>query len=333
MPDLTCSATAHPTTPPAVSVIIVNWNGRRWLESCLSALQTQTYEDFEVIVVDNGSTDDSLPWLRNTWAGVQVLAQELNLGFAAANNLAICMAVGHHVIALNNDTRPDPEWIESLVEAAADPGVGMVASQIVKWTEPDILDSAGIEVDRAGIAWNRGWAQPSSTAAEACEVFGPSAAAALYRREMLDEIGLFDEDFFMYYEDVDIAWRAQRAGWRCRYQPSARVLHWHSATAQKSPQFKTFHIGRNKIWTIFKNYDWPDLLWALPIVVLYDVLAIGYHCIHTRNLAALRGRLSALPAWRRMVGKRKPRRKVAPLIPPRLPWRIALSSASERLID
>lgn len=308
----------------SVSIIIANWNGRHWLEQCLPTLQAQTYQDFEIIVVDNGSDDGSVAWLEEKWPEVRVLALEQNLGFAQANNLGIQASASQFVVTLNNDTLVDAKWLAELVAAVSAPDIGMVASQIVMWRQPDILDSAGIEVDRAGIAWNRGWRQPAHSAASPRDVFGPTAAAALYRRAMLDEIGLFDEDFFAYYEDVDLAWRAQRAGWRCRYAPTARVLHWHSATGQKSPWQKTFLLGRNKIWTILKNYEWPSLLWALPIIALYDLPAVIYHIITTGNLAALHGRLSALRAMRRMLAKRSPGRHKASLIRPLPPWQAVM---------
>lgn len=300
-----------------VTVIIVNWNGRHWLERCLPALQAQTYADFQVIVVDNGSTDGSVSWLDENWPAVRVLPNDRNLGFAAANNAAISASRGEYVVTLNNDVLVEPGWLSELVAGAADPDIGMVASQIALWDRPDMLDSAGLEVDRAGIGWNRGWGQAAATARTACDVFGACAAAGLYRRAMLDEIGLFDEDFFAYYEDVDLAWRAQRAGWRGRYAPAARVLHWHSATGRQSIERKLFLLGRNKVWTILKNYDWPDLAWAWPLIGFYDGLAIAFQTLRTRSWAALHGRLSALPAARRMIAKRGRARRRVPLAAPR----------------
>ncbi|MEJ2748909.1 MAG: glycosyltransferase family 2 protein, partial [Anaerolineae bacterium] len=256
-------------TPATVAVVIANWNGRSWLQQCLPTLAAQTFKDFSIIVVDNGSTDGSTTWLAENWPEVKLLPQKKNLGFATANNIGIRATKSPFVVLLNNDTLVDPGWLEALLTAVSEPDVGMAASCIVRWNQPDQLDSAGIVVDKAGIAWNRGWGQPATLASKPCFVFGPSAAAALYRRDMLDDIGLFDEDYFAYYEDVDLAWRAQRAGWHCRYTPDARVRHWHSATALKTPNYKNFLNGRNKIWTILKNYDWPALLWASPVIIAY----------------------------------------------------------------
>ncbi len=301
---------------PLVSVIIVNWNGRTWLETCLPALAAQTFQDFEVVVVDNGSTDGSVDWLKTEWPQVKVLPQSENLGFAAGNNRGIRSTASPYIITLNNDTRVDAEFLAAMVTAVETsdlPKTGMVAAKIVRWQQPDLLDSAGIEVDWAGIAWNRGWNQAAATANQATEVFGPSAAAALYTREMLAEIGLFDEDFFCYYEDVDLAWRGQRAGYACLYAPQARVEHWHSATAVTVPAFKTTMLGRNKAWTIVKNYHWPTFMWALPIIIVYDLAASLKSLWQTHSLAALRGRLAALQKIGYMRTQRMPAQKVVVL--------------------
>lgn len=291
---------------PDSSIIIVNWNGRTWLEQCLPALAAQTYRDFEIILFDNGSSDDSVPWLQSHWPQVRLLQSDHNLGFAAANNQAIQAAHGRFLILLNNDTQPEPEWLAELLRPTADPGVGMVAACILNWQHPHLLDSAGIEVDQVGIAWQRGWGKPVETAVTPQDVFGPSGAAALYRRDMLDQIGLFDEQFFAYYEDVDLAWRAQRAGWRCRYAPLARVRHWHSATAQRQPARKAFLLGRNKLWTISQNYPWPALLWWLPLICLADFLAVLYQLLWQRQVGGVYGRLAALPALPALWAKRPP---------------------------
>jgi GT2 family glycosyltransferase len=121
---------------------------------------------------------------------------------------------------------------------------------------------------------------------------------------MLDQVGLFDEDYFAYYEDIDLAWRAQRRGWRCLYVPAARVLHYHSSTAQEGSTFKGYHLGRNKMWTLIKNYPWPELIFCLPLILGYDIAAWGYALLHG-DLGPLRGRLAAVAALPRFVAKRR----------------------------
>ncbi|MEM7116836.1 MAG: glycosyltransferase family 2 protein [Chloroflexota bacterium] len=303
-----------------VSVIIVNWNGRSWLEQCLPTLQTQTYTPFEIIIVDNGSTDGSAGWLEEQWPQIKLLPQTQNLGFAAANNIAIRHSQAPYLITLNNDTKLEPSCLAELVAAAKQPDVGMVAAQIVQWQEPTRLDSAGIEVDKAGIGWNRGWGCPVSEAGEETAVFGPSAAAALYKRAMLDEVGLFDEDFFAYYEDVDLAWRGQRAGWRCLYTPKARVHHWHSATANRTPRFKTYLLGRNKVWALVKNFSLTHNLQHLPAILFYDALSLLWQTIQTRGITAVRSRLAALWRLPTIWRKRSETQQAAPLSTLTLPW-------------
>ncbi|MCP4362178.1 MAG: glycosyltransferase family 2 protein [Chloroflexi bacterium] len=299
-------------------MIIVNWNGRTWLETCLPALAAQTHTNFETIVVDNGSEDNSILWIKKDWPHVHVLALEENWGFAKANNIGIQAARGEYIATLNNDTVPEPEWLEALVTAVSSKNVknvGMAASLITLWQYPSLLDSAGIEVDKAGIAWNRGYGQIVSTALKPRLVFGPSASAALYSKQMLDEIGLFDESYFAYYEDVDLAWRAQRYGWRCQYTPAAKVKHWHSATGEQTPALKLTLLGKNKLLTILKNYPWPQLLWYLPLIFLFDTTAVLVQTLKQKNRAALNGRYQAVKAAKKIIQTRQPSKSTPPLTP------------------
>jgi GT2 family glycosyltransferase len=137
------------------------------------------------------------------------------------------------------------------------------------------------------------------------EVFGPCAGAALYRRAMLDQVGLFDEEFFAYLEDVDLAWRARLAGWRCLYAPEASVLHVHSATGVEGSPFKSYHLGRNKLWAIAKNYPAPHLYLLLPLIGVYDLAAVLYGVARRRDVAALRGRIAGLAGLPRQMAKRR----------------------------
>jgi GT2 family glycosyltransferase len=317
-----------------VTVVIPNLNGRHMLAGCLRALEAQTFAGWEAIVIDNGSTDGSVDWLQQAHPSVRVVANRENRGFAAAINQGIKASDSRYVATLNNDTEASTGWLAALVEAAEDADeIGMCASKMVFADRPDVINSTGICVDRVGIAWDRrggeaddgdgghpgesGWV----------EVFGPCAGAALYRRAMLDEVGLFDPDFFAYLEDVDLAWRARRAGWRCLYVPAARVLHRHSATGREGSPFKSYHLGRNKVWLIAKNYPFGRLWYDVPLVVLYDLAAVVYALAARRDIHALRGRVAGLAGLRRMWAKRrvqgaKERLDVRWLVPAELPWRV-----------
>jgi len=279
-----------------VSVIILNWNGQHFLERCLKSLLTQTFQDFEIVLVDNGSEDGSVPFLEEHFPQVRVIINQENLGFAAANNQAIRATDSEFVATLNNDTEVESNWLEELVRAAETDGrVGACTSKMLFAHQPGMINSTGIALDRAGIAWDRrGGEQDDPAETEIVKVFGACAGAALYRRAMLDEIGLFDERFFAYLEDVDLAWRAQWADWKTLFVPTARVLHFHSGTGGEGSRFKNWHLGRNKVWVITKNYPWPQILWYLPIIVLYDLGSIPYTLIWRGDWGPALGRLAGL---------------------------------------
>ena len=210
-----------------VSVVVINWNGLPHLAACLPRLLGQTYAPFEVLIVDNGSQDGSQRWLADNFAQVRLIANAENVGFAAANNQGIQAARGAYVALLNNDTLPEPQWLAALVAAIeAQPRIGMAASKMVYTDRPEMINSTGVCLDRCGITWDRATGQPDAASDDrVVEVFGASAGAGLYRRELFTEVGLLDEGFFAYLEDVDLAWRAQWFGWKAVYVPAAKVCH------------------------------------------------------------------------------------------------------------
>ena len=284
---------------PLVSVIIANWNGLRFLKPCLQALERQHFKDFEIIVVDNGSQDGSVEWLSQQ-PGVRLIRNASNKGFAEANNQGIRASHSPFVALLNNDTEAVPEWLDSLVLAMQDPAVGMAASLMCFADHPKMVQSAGIAIDQAAISWDRfgGMSVEYAEVQQDAYIFGPSGGAALYRRAMLDEIGWLDERFFAYLEDVDLAWRAQCAGWRCRYVPEAVVLHHTSATSGEGSPFKQRLLGRNKLFLVIKNAP----LTLMPAILVYDLLAVIYALLTRRSWHHAQGRLAALPVlpeiWR-----------------------------------
>ena len=300
------------------SVIIVNWNGLAHLQRCCAALDAQSLPAYEIVIVDNGSTDGSVAWLSEAYPHVRTIANPTNLGFAEANNIGIAASSGEYVVLLNNDAFPEPQWLTALLAIAErEPDVGMVASQVRLLAAPGTIDSAGIEVDTLGMAWNRHYGLPAEEEPAApLEVFGPSASAALYRRNMLSEIGLFDARYFAYYEDVDLAWRARRAGWRCLYAPEARVYHVHSATGGKLSGFKAYYLGLNKWRTLFKHYPFRQMAGWLPLLLGVDGLGWGRQVLSSGDSAALRGRLQA---WRERHQFLRERRRLPDKMDTR-PW-------------
>jgi len=290
-----------------VSIIVPNWNGRAHLERCLESLQAQTCPDFEVVVVDNGSTDGSPELVAQRFPAVRLIRQATNLGFAAGSNAGIQATSSEFVATLNNDAWAEPAWLAELVQVMEEhPQVGACASKMLLASRPGTLDSAGIIADRAGITWNRRSGEPDTgQSAAPMEVFGACAGAALYRRAMLEDVGLFGEDFFCYLEDADLAWRARLRGWRCLYVPTAVVHHAHSATGREGSAFKNRLLGRNKVWLIARNYPAPQVWLYLPAIIAYDATTVAYHLLVRRDVSPLQGRVAGLRRLPRALRQRK----------------------------
>jgi GT2 family glycosyltransferase len=280
---------APPAERPLVSAVVVNWNGLDCVDACLASLLRQTWPALEIIVVDNGSRDGSRELLRSRYGSrVTVIESRVNLGFAGGNNLGIRAAKGAYVALLNNDAVADPDWISALVRAAAaDPAVGMCACKILVLGRSGLIDSAGLLMSADGIGRGRGRLEPDGEAyARAEDALVPSGCAALYRRAMLDEIGLFDEDFFAYCEDSDLGLRGRLAGWRCRYVPDAVVHHAYSRSTAPYSTFKAFHVERNRCFVVLKCFPLAAILSSLPYTVArYALQAWG---AATRRGAAAR---------------------------------------------
>jgi GT2 family glycosyltransferase len=240
-----------------VAVVIPNWNGLRWLGPCLQALDTQSFRDFRTIVVDNGSQDGSPDWLRDRHPEVQLVALPQNLGFAAGMNAGIAAAGGvDYVAALNNDTEADPGWLGALVAALDDtPKAGAAASLMLSLQNPQIVDTAGDGYGWTGLSFKLASGRDRRQVPDVpYPVLGASAGACLYRRRMLDEIGAFDPDYFAYMEDVDLALRAQLAGWTCLAVPASTVRHAGAASSGGGPSAFSLRLTtRNMLVTIVKN--------------------------------------------------------------------------------
>jgi GT2 family glycosyltransferase len=242
-----------------ISIVIVNWNGAAHLPVCLNALRAQIYRNFEVIVADNASRDDSLQLLARDYPEVKVVALPENRGFTGGNNAGIRAASGEIIILLNNDTEADPHWLEEISAAfERHPEAGLVASKMMLFDRRDTFHTAGDFYRLDGIPGNRGvWEIDRGQYDREEYVFSACGGSAAYRKSMLDQIGLLDEDFFYSCEDIDLAWRAQLAGWKCVYAPKAIVYHKLSATGGGATA--SFYDGRNFLYVIAKDY--PSSLW------------------------------------------------------------------------
>jgi GT2 family glycosyltransferase len=299
---------------PACSVIIVNWNGRHHLDTCLGALRSQSFTDFETILVDNGSTDGSSDHVRARHPWVQLIPLAENRGFCGGSNEGIRRARGSYVALLNNDTEVEPDWLRELVSAIERPQVGFCASQILFFDERNVIDSAGDEFAINGVAHKRGHLEQASQYTEAEEVFGACAAAALYRRSMLEDVGLLDEDFFLIFEDADLSFRARNAGYRCVYVPTARVFHKANASIGAYSHTYVYYGQRNLELAYLKNMPLPLLLRYLPVHLLYDLLALVFFSGRGRLGSFLRAKGAAmlcLPATLRKRRRIQARRVVS----------------------
>ncbi len=292
---------------PLVSIVIVNFNGRNLLESCMGSLASQTYKPLELIVADNASTDGSVEFLRERYPDTIVLDMGCNRGYAAAANAGIRRARGAFIATLNNDTRADDDWIQKVMEIfGSDPGIGSCASRQMDFYHPDIIDSTGIVMRRGGYPTNRGHGQRFGEAfARVSEVFGAPGATAVYSRAMLDRIGLFDEDYFAYQEEWDLSFRAVLAGWKCVYIPEAVVYHMGGVTmAKRDSRRHIFLMERNRIFTLIKNYPLELLRSNWPYLAKYelDILKRFLLRFETAPIAARFSALRYIPA---MIRKRK----------------------------
>lgn len=257
-----------------MTVVIPNWNGKELLEPCLDSLYRQEFQDFETIVVDNGSTDGSVPLVQEDFAQVRIIRFDENRGFSAAVNAGIAASESPYIALLNNDTEVHPLWLKELVGALdADANAGSAASKILFFSDPSSVNSAGDEFSLFGIAYQRRLMRGDSDLFHKPRyVFSACAAAALYRRELFDAVGLFDEAFFAYQEDVDWGFRAQLVGYRCRFVPKAIVYHKHHGTLSKGSSLWLYLRERNKYFVLIKNMPTTTLLLCLPFVVLYEGL-------------------------------------------------------------
>lgn len=256
---------------PAVSYIIPSWNGLEFLKVVLPSLARQTFTDTETIIVDNGSSDGSLEYLKQEWPKVRVVALGENRGFAPAMNEGIAVARGGLIALLNNDLELAPDWTARMVEAAAThPQAGMFGGKVLNYYDRTKLDGAGEVMTWFSIAVKRGSGQKDTGQYDTAEaVFGPNTSAAVYRRELMERLGGLDRDFYIYLEDTDLHLRAQLAGFTAWYDPRAVAYHMEGSTAKRMPKKMLKYWHRNRVWLVLKNYPlgklirhFPKLLWA-----------------------------------------------------------------------
>ena len=253
---------------PEVTIIIPNYNGKTYLETCLASLRTQTIRDFRILVVDNGSTDDSLTFLAEQYPKVGVLALDKNYGFSAAVNRGIQAANTPYVLLLNNDTEAESGFVEALLSGIRrSPRIFSCQAKILDYNNREFLDGAGDFYCVLGWAFARGKGQPEQYYDKRERIFASCAGAAIYRREIFEEIGYFDERHFAYLEDMDVGYRARIRGYENYFEPAARVYHMGSATTgSRYNALKVRLSARNNIYLAYKNMPLPQLLCNSPMI-------------------------------------------------------------------
>lgn len=325
---MTATAPAHPTDSrgsipgewPRVAVIVVNWNGEAHLARCLRALALQTAVPHEVLVVDNASSDASVAVVRS-FASVKLIEPGLNTGFAQGNNIAIAAAspACEWIALMNPDAFAEPRWLEALLLASlAHPRFDVFGSQLLNAAEPSLLDGAGDAYHVSGLVWRRGHGLParSQTAAPAAataaavdtayEVFSPCAAAALYRRSCLAALGGFDEDYFCYVEDVDLAFRLRLMQHRCLQVPDSVVHHIGSGTTGgQDSDFAIYHGHRNMVWAFVKNMPGVLFWLLLPLHIALNLATIAFFVKKGQGGVILRAKRDALLGLPRVWKKRR----------------------------
>jgi GT2 family glycosyltransferase len=272
----------------AVAIIVLNWNGCAHLERCCAALAAQSCQDFDLVVVDNGSSDGSREWLRNQKIlPVRVVALDENRGFAGGNaaGLDVVSPAAEFVVLLNNDTAPERDWLAALVAAArAEPRRGAVASLMLTW-DGALIDSAGDGIRVTGRGYQRHHGRPREAAPPSGPSFSACAGAALYRRTMLDDVGFLDARFFMNGEDTDLCFRARLAGWEVWYCAEAAVRHRVSASQGCGSATSVYFNERNRIWSVVKCMP-AVLFWKYSVIHGLELLARGLAAVRQGRFVA-----------------------------------------------
>lgn len=338
---------------PFFSVLVINWNGKHHLEECFDSVLGQSFRDFEVFLVDNASADGSVEFVRERYGErIHCVALPGNLGFAGAYNMAIPKSRGSYVILLNNDTRVDREWLRALAEAVArHPDAGMFTPKVLEYGDPERIDNTGHVIYRDGLSRGRHRLERDDGRFDREEeVIFPSGSAGVYKREMLDRIGLLDETFFSFGEDTELGLKGRWAGYACYYVPGARVYHKYSATWGKYSPAKVFLVERNRMWILWKHFPVRDILvspWHTFLRYLFHLRGLvqkkgatyrfaEQHPAYKLALALLRAHGSALLGLPRVISRRlefSPLRTISPAEFRRLLDRFGMSAKEIAMKD
>ncbi len=299
-------------TSEKVSVVILNWNNYDVIGKCLDSVLRQSYKNLEVIVVDNASRDGSREMIQSRYPRIILLPQAKNLGFAGGVNRGIESATGDYIALLNSDAVADPDWIANLLDGMlGEAVVGACASKMLDFYDKKKIDSAGIRIFTTGRASDRGYGELDVGQYDCQEeIFGASAGAAMYRTRVFEEIGGLDEEFFVYLEDVDLAWRMRNAGFKTLYCPKAVVYHIRSYSTSKTSRVQRYYGARNRVLLLLKNMPRIQLIANLPFIMLFEAASVLHDTVKYQDFSQVKGKWDAMrryfkirKRWRRNCKK------------------------------
>jgi len=297
------------TNLSTISIIIIAWKNGPYLVRCLDRLLIQSNNSFEVIIIDNNSADSLRQDFVANYPGLDLSISRIgnNLGFAAANNIGAKIARGKWIVLLNADAYPEPDWLANLLRAAEqNPEYSAFSSRQIQYHSKHLLDGAGDAYHVSGLAWRNNYNLPAdSNGIEQREIFSPCAAAAMYSREEFLKTGGFDEDYFSYFEDVDLGFRLRLNGAKCLYVPDAVVHHVGSASTGKRSDFSVYYGYRNLIWTFFKDMPSPWIWLFLPLHIATLLFFSIYLTLRGQGKAIWKAIFDAIRGLPKMLEKRK----------------------------
>lgn len=292
---------------PEFSIIIVNWNGKDFLSRCLLSVREQTFKDYEIILVDNGSSDGSVELVQSDFPEVTLILLDENQGYASGNNLGAQNANGKWLVLLNNDAYPAMDWLEKLYEATLEyKDSAFFGSCLIQSKRPDLIDGIGDVYHVSGLAWRDGYNQSvSMIPEEPVEIFSPCGAAAAVRKSAFELVGGFDEDYYSYHEDVDLGFRIRLKGLRGYLIPDAVVYHQGSASTGVKSDYMVYYGHRNLVWSYFQNmpgwYFWKNL----PLHIIVNLFFLAYFSVKGKSKPIWKAKWDALIGLPRAIRKRR----------------------------
>ena len=288
-----------------VSIVILNYNGKHFLGPCLDALKEQSMKEFDTIVVDNGSKDGSMEFVKSNYPYVRTIQLSTNTGFCHGSNVGVNASETPYIILLNNDTIPEPDFVKALLQGIeARPEAFACGSCMLTVDDNTILDGAGDLYSAFGWAFARGKGSKAELFSEPCEVFSVCAGAAIYRKNLFKSLGMLDENHFAYLEDLDLCYRAKIEGYQNWYIPTARVVHVGSGTSgSRHNEFKVMHSSRNNVYVVHKNMPLPQWCFNLPLLFIGFAIKTVYFARKGFGKTYLEGIRSGIILARSKKGK------------------------------